>query len=123
MPAEFMVNSLVQSSEVATLRVKWPGVAVCNLLFFIAMASFTICETLNTPILQAEMGLLIPTIIPPACRLSQSEAIKWSSILLTTSSVFSLLTFSISARIGNVSNALPVRSFRLPSIINYLVMF
>jgi len=34
-PAEFMVNSVIQSSEMATLRVKWSGIVICNILFYI----------------------------------------------------------------------------------------
>ncbi|XP_063689530.1 major facilitator superfamily domain-containing protein 8-like isoform X2 [Bolinopsis microptera] len=87
-PAEFMVNSIVQSSEMATLRVKWSGIVICNALFYIAMLSFTVMETLNTPIIQAELGL------------SQTEAIKYSSIFLTCTSVFSFMTFAIATPLG-----------------------
>ncbi|KAL5270563.1 hypothetical protein ACHWQZ_G001313 [Mnemiopsis leidyi] len=87
-PTELMVNSIVQSSEMITLRVKWSGIVICNILFYIAMLSFTVMETLNTPIIQAELGL------------SQSQAVRYSSIFLTCTSVFSFMTFAISTPLG-----------------------
>jgi len=87
-PTDFMVNSRMSSAQIVTLGVNWKGVAVCNVLFFIAMMSFTVFETLGTPILQAEYSL------------SQSEAVKWSSVSLTATSVFSLITFTLANPMG-----------------------
>jgi len=52
------------------------------------MLSFTVLETLGTPILQAELGL------------SQSAAVQYSSLFLTATSVFSFLTFAIATPLG-----------------------
>ena len=80
-PTDYMASSLITSSEVATLQPKWSGIGVCYGLFFCAMLSFTVMETLLTPILQAELGL------------SQSMAIKYASIFMAASSVICLLPF------------------------------